>query len=209
MSARTKQAMRFCTGHRGKSPIACLLEPCTIRARLCAQQTLYLTETREAGHRRRMSCMRLFLHNCLSIRRLNTSAPHTVTALSALQAPRTCSVHNCASGTSRMLRPPFVNNDFHEQGMDFRPLRDKKKTAAGGCVSLQIHRQSCTSHKSGQGTNREKNGEHLPALPRKTSGAVGAKRKTTPLRRPCTDRRTCLVSTQICTSKRVRDNTMT
>ena len=160
-----------------------------------------------------MSCMRLFPHNCLSIRKLNTSAPHTVTALSALRAPRMCSVHNCApsaSGTSRMLRPPFVNNDFHEQGMDFRPLRDKKK---------QLHWRMCEPsntptklHESRIGSGnqkRKKQGEHLPALPRKTSGAVGAKRKTTPLRRPCTDRRTCLVSTQICTSKRVRDNTRT
>ena len=131
MSARTKQTMRFCTRHRGKSPIACSLEPCTICACLCTQQTLYLAETRERGHRRRMPCMRLSPNKSLSIRSLNTSAPQTVTALSALQAPRKCSVHNCvssASGTSRVLRSPFENNDFHKQGMDSRLLCDKITT---------------------------------------------------------------------------------
>ena len=57
----------------------------------------------------------------------------TRTALSALQAPRKCSVHNCApsaSDTSRVFRSLSVNNNFHEQGMDSRPLRDKRTTAA-------------------------------------------------------------------------------
>ena len=100
----------------------------------CAHnKTLYLTETRETGNRRRMPCMRLFLHNCLLICRLNTSAPQTGTALTALQTPRKCYVHNCApsaSGTSQVLRSPFVNNSFHEQGTGSRPLRDKRTTAA-------------------------------------------------------------------------------
>ena len=47
-------------------------------------------------------------------------------------------------------------------------------------MSLQIHRQCRTSHKSGQGTNRENSGENLPALPCKTSRAVGAKRSPAP-----------------------------
>ena len=56
------------------------------------------------------------LHKCLLIRRLNTSAPQTVTELS--------------SGTSRVLRSPCVKNDFHKQGMDPRPLRDRETTAS-------------------------------------------------------------------------------
>ena len=73
------------------------------------------------------------LNRCLSTHRLNTSAPQTVTALSALQAPRKCSVHNCApsaSDTLRVSRSPPANNNFHEQGMDSRPLRDRRTTAA-------------------------------------------------------------------------------
>ena len=62
---------------------------------------------------------------------------------------------------------------------------------------MQIHRQCCTSHETSQGTNREKQGEHLPALrPAKLPAQSGSNRKTTPLRRSSTDRRTCLVSTQ-------------
>ena len=39
MSARTKQTMRFCTRHRGKSPIACSLEPCAnVHMRILSQQ---------------------------------------------------------------------------------------------------------------------------------------------------------------------------
>ena len=107
------------------------------------------TETQEGstnncrGHtcsKRHVSARVIFslcLNICLSTHRLNTSAPQTVTAVSTLQAPRKCSAHNCApsaSDTSRVFRSPSVNNNFHEQGMD-----------SGG-----------TSHKSGQGTNREK-----------------------------------------------------
>ena len=35
-----------------------------------------------------------------------------------------------ASGTSRVLHSPFVNNDFHKQGMDSRQLRDRETTAS-------------------------------------------------------------------------------
>ena len=161
MSARIKQAMRFCTRHRGQSPIACLLEPCTIRARLCAQQTLYLTVTREAGHRRRMSCMRLFLHNCLSIRRLHTSAPHTVTALSAPQAPRECSAHRSRTTTStskgwtpdhcatkkkqlhwRMCEPSNTPTKLHESQIGSGNQQRKKQGENSACTAPQNFRRS-------------------------------------------------------------------
>ena len=118
--------------------------------------------------------MRLFLHNCLSICRLNTSAPQTGTAITALQTPRKCSVHNCApsaSGTSQVLRSPFVNNSFHEQGMSSRPFGSGKLTE----------------------TTKEKICLHCPA---KLPAQTGEKRQTTPLRRLSTDRRTCWVSAQ-------------
>ena len=52
------------------------------------------------------------------------------------------------------------------------------------------------SQKQVREPTEKKQGDNLPALPCKTSGAVGAKRKTTPLRRSNTDKRTRLVSTQ-------------
>ena len=55
------------------------------------------------------------------------------TAIKALQAHRKCSAHNCApsaSDTLRVFRSLSVNNDFRDQGMDSRPLRDERTTAA-------------------------------------------------------------------------------
>ena len=166
------------------------------------------TETQEGstnncrGHtcsKRHVSARVIFslcLNICLSTHRLNTSAPQTVTALSALQAPRKCSAHNCApcaSDTSRVSRSPSVNNNFHEQGMDSRPLRDKRTTAAlarEGAFKYTDNVARVTNQV--KEPTEKKPGENLPALPCKTSGAVGAKRKTTPLLRSSTDRRTCL-----------------
>ena len=64
-------------------------------------------------------------------------------------------------------------------------------------MSLQKHRQCCTSHKkrvrNQQRKPREKICLHCPA---KLPALSGQKRKTTPLRSSSTDRRTCLVSAQ-------------
>ena len=103
MSAKTKQTMRFCTRHRGKSPIACLLEPC--KNPCMVVHTTNSLPDRDKGSKTQeahavRATLSLSLHKSLSIRRLNTSAPQTVTALSALQALRKCSVHNCAFSAS-------------------------------------------------------------------------------------------------------------
>ena len=41
-----------------------------------------------------------------------------------------CDCALSASDTSRVLRSPFVKNDFHKQGMGSRPLRDEETTAS-------------------------------------------------------------------------------
>ena len=190
--------MRFCTGHRCKSPNACSLEP--MHDPYMIVPTTNSLPDGDKGNIMRMPCKRLLPHNCLSICRLNTSAPQSGTALTALQTPRKCSVHNCApsaSGTSRELRSPFVNISFHEQGWvpDHCVTKEQQlhwRMCEPSNTSTMLHE----SQKTGQGTSRENQGENLPALPCNTSGAVGAKRKTTPLRRSTTNTRTCLVSTQ-------------
>ena len=64
-------------------------------------------------------------------------------------------------------------------------------------MSLQTHRQCCTSHKKRVREPIEKTREYICLhSPAKLSAQSGQKRKTTPLRRPSTDRRTCLVSAQ-------------
>ena len=60
-------------------------------------------------------------------------------------------------------------------------------------MSLQIHRQCCTSHKKRVRGPTEKTGRKS-ACPAKLPAQSGQKRKTSPLRHPSSDRRTCLVS---------------
>ena len=66
------------------------------------------------------------------------------------------------------------------------------------------------SQKTCQGTNRENLGENPPALPCKTSGAFGAKRRKQPrYAAPAPTERRVWSPNKSCTSKRVRDNAKT
>ena len=118
-----------------------------------------------------------------------------------LQTQQFCSTNwDCApsaTGTSRVLRSPFVNNSFHEQGMGSTLLRDKRATTALADVcALKYIDNVARVIKNGSGNQQRKPGRKTACTALQNIQRSRAKRKTTPLRRPSTDRRTCSVSAQ-------------
>ena len=116
----------------------------------CAHHnTLHLTETRETGNRRRMPCMRLFLHNCqrsadstllhhklgpCSQRFRHLASALSTTTLPAHQALRTSKgwvPDHCVTKEEqlhwRMCEPSNTSTMFHESQKRFRELTEKTR----------------------------------------------------------------------------------
>ena len=132
-------------------------------------------------------------NRCLSAHRLGLRSQRfrhlasalSTTALPAPQTPRECSVHLPLTTTPASKGWIPDRSVTKEQQLHWRVIEPSNTpTLLDGSQT-----------RSGNQQRTKQQGEHLPALPCKTSGAVGSKRKTTPLCRSSTDRRTCLVST--------------
>ena len=131
----------------------------------------------------------LSLHKCLSIRRLNTSAPQTVTALSALQAPRKtalpapqalceCSAHPSRTTTST--------------SKGWIPDHCVTKEQQLHCQMREPSNTPTMSHESqiGSRNHQRKLGRKSACTALQNFQRSRGKKKTTPLRGPSTDRRT-------------------
>ena len=135
----------------------------------CApNKTLYLTETRETRHRRRVRRVRLSLHRCLSIRRLNISVPQTVTALSAPHAIRQCSAH--PSRTTIFTSKGWITDHCvtKKQRLHWRmcepsktPTMSHKSQVGSGNQQRKPGRKSaCTALQNFWSSRREKENNH-------------------------------------------------
>ena len=116
----------------------------------------------------------------------STLIPQTVTAFTT---PRKCFAHSSCTG----------------QGMDSRRWRHNEPTVSLADARAFKFTDNVASHKSGLGTYREP-GRKSACIALHNFWRSREKKETTQLRWPSTDRRTCLVSTQTCTSKQMRHN---
>ena len=104
---KEKQTMRFCTTSNRLS----LLDPCMI-----VHTTNSLLD-RDKGS-----------WACRACDSFSTTVSRSADYNTSATTNSDCALS--ASGTSQVFRSPHVNNDFHEQGMDSRPLRDEEATAS-------------------------------------------------------------------------------
>ena len=130
-----------------------------------------------------------------------------------LQTQQFCSTNqDCApsaTGTSRVLRSPFVNNSFHEQGMGSTLLRDKRATTALADVCAfkyidNVARVIKKRVREPTEKTREKNCLHCPA---KLPAQSGQKGKQPLCAAPAPTEGRVRSPHKTCTSKRVRENT--